>query len=50
MRFLGERLDAGPGDEERAAIEAELAALRQEAGGPGRILRWLFGTPRTPGR
>jgi hypothetical protein len=50
MRFLRERLDAGPADDERAAIEAELAALRRDAGGSSRFFRWLFGTPRMPGR
>jgi hypothetical protein len=43
LRFLHERLDAGPSDEERAAIEAELEQLHKERGGPGRLLRRLLG-------
>jgi len=47
LRFLQEQLDQGVSDEQRAAIESEMAALRKEAGsGTGRWIRRLFGLPR----
>ena len=50
LRFLNERLDSGASDDERAAIESEIEALRKEAGSPHRWVRRLFGFPRLPGR
>jgi hypothetical protein len=49
LRFLQAELDRGDvSDDQRAAIEAEIAQLRKEAGGPGRWLKRLAGLPRRP--
>jgi hypothetical protein len=50
LRFLQERLDKGASDDQRSAIEAEMEALRKEAGYSRRWFRRLFGLPRRPGR
>ena len=50
LRFLEQRLGQGVSDDERSAIESEIEALQEEAGGSRRWVRRLFGFPRLPGR
>jgi hypothetical protein len=45
-RFLRERLTVAATDGERAAIETELALLREERRRPGGFVRRLLGMPR----
>ena len=48
LAFLQETLDGGVSDEQRSAIEEEMAGLHKELGGPAsRWLRRLFGIPRS---
>ena len=50
ISFLESLLADGAKGEQRAAIESELAKLKDEAGfGSGRLRRWLLGIPWRPG-
>ena len=49
IRVLETELDRGDvSEDQRAAIEAEIAQLRKEGGGGGRWLRRLIGLPWRP--